>query len=184
MSVTHSAAKTHTVYLFDLLMIDTFSGCMRVVLETLCCDIKLHTAKWRAESEQSICYSDIYSEQHVKQTEHLHYSISTHQTGHVFTTEFQLISCFTLSLSAPLYHPYWNTQYISFIHINYKHESWPVRSGFNALCIINLEYFIILTLSSHDSVCMWGSGLLLGCRNPKIWSSFSHLLHLHNCFSV
>lgn len=24
-------------------MIDTFSGCMQVVMETLCCDIKLHT---------------------------------------------------------------------------------------------------------------------------------------------
>jgi len=33
-------------------MIDTFSGCMQVVMETLCCDIKLHTAKWCAESER------------------------------------------------------------------------------------------------------------------------------------
>lgn len=161
---------------------------MRVVLETLCCDIKLHTAKWRADSERSsFCY--IYSARHVKQTRTLALQNfnTSNGTCHAFTTEFQLISCFTLLFSAPLYYPYLNTQYISFIHINYIHESWPVRSGFDALCIINLGYFMILTLSSHDSVCMWGSGLLLGWRNSKIsssFSSFSHLLHLLNCFSV
>lgn len=142
MSVTHWAAKTHckSQNLYDLLMIDTFSGCMRVVMETLCCDIKLHGVQ-KVNSPVSAIV-------------HLHYSISTHQMGHNMHFPHNCFT-FTLILSTSL-SPikraviiYTHNKYI-FIGTHIQIENRKVLS-FNAVCI-NLEYFIIFTLSLHESM--------------------------------
>lgn len=128
-------------------MIDTFSGCMRVVMETLCCDIKLHIAKmvcrkWTAVA--FIVWHLLCTTCQTNWTLALQHFNASDGTWHAFTT--LLFYCFTLIFSTSL-SPikrtviiYARNKYILSTHTNWKQESFCFSNNFSQVCLVTVGF--------------------------------------------